>query len=409
MAKALAHAANEAFVEDDFERALELYGQAIAAADSAQAAELYAARAQTHLKLENFLEASGDAQKATDLDPKLGKAYLRRGIACFNLDEFEAAKAAFEAGQALEPSKTTYKTWIRKCNAELEDEMESFSADPVGATTSAAPASNAKPTTSAPSASPEVTPQREGDMQGSAIPMPAGAGPSAPYLAPAAAASEPALAPAAAPAQPLKYRYQWFQSSQSIELTVYAKGLTAERVDVTFGPQELQIVIRNPHGVQEFEMKEQLFGRIDPQASRYDIRATQLALKLKKTDPAHWTTLEKSSQPAPAAPSADQVASADTSRPAYPSSMAKRQPVEWDKLAAEVKKEEEDEKPDGEAGLQKLFRSIYGNADEDTRRAMNKSFQESNGTVLSTNWKEIGAKKTDFQPPKGMEAHKYEM
>ena len=52
---------------------------------------------------------------------------------------------------------------------------------------------------------------------------------------------------------------------------------------------------------------------------------------------------------------------------------------------------------------------IYGNADEDTRRAMNKSFQESNGTVLSTNWKEIGAKKTDFQPPKGMEAHKYEM
>ena len=34
-------------------------------------------------------------------------------------------------------------------------------------------------------------------------------------------------------------------------------------------------------------------------------------------------------------------------------------------------------------------------ADEDTRRAMNKSFQESNGTVLSTNWKEIGSKKTE--------------
>ncbi len=45
-----------------------------------------------------------------------------RSIACFNLDEYEAAKAAFEAGQALELSKTTYKTWIRKCNAELEGE-----------------------------------------------------------------------------------------------------------------------------------------------------------------------------------------------------------------------------------------------------------------------------------------------
>ncbi len=53
-----------------------------------------------------------------------------------------------------------------------------------------------------------------------------------------------------------------------------------------------------------------------------------------------------------------QAPSVASSRPAYPSSMAKRQPVEWDKLAADVKKEEEEEKPDGEAGLQKLFRSV---------------------------------------------------
>jgi suppressor of G2 allele of SKP1 len=40
---------------------------------------------------------------------------------------------------------------------------------------------------------------------------------------------------------------------------------------------------------------------------------------------------------------------------------------------------------------------------------MNKSFQESGGTVLSTNWNEIGAKETEIQPPTGMEAKKYEM
>ena len=68
---------------------------------------------------------------------------------------------------------------------------------------------------------------------------------------------------------------------------------------------------------------------------------------------------------------------------------------------------------------------------------MNKSFQESNGTVLSTNWrapavwpgscaltlalvsfnllnptllcrKDIGAKQTEFIPPEGMVAKKYE-
>jgi len=32
--------------------------------------------------------------------------------------------------------------------------------------------------------------------------------------------------------------------------------------------------------------------------------------------------------------------------------------------------------------------------------------QESNGTVLSTNWKDIGKKKTECTPPTGMEAKK---
>jgi hypothetical protein len=45
--------------------------------------------------------------------------------------------------------------------------------------------------------------------------------------------------------------------------------------------------------------------------------------------------------------------------------------------------------------------------DEDTRRAMMKSFVESNGTVLSTNWQEVGAKRIDCTPPEGMELRKW--
>ncbi|XP_031382401.1 uncharacterized protein LOC116196684 [Punica granatum] len=48
--------------------------------------------------------------------------------------------------------------------------------------------------------------------------------------------------------------------------------------------------------------------------------------------------------------------------------------------------QEKEEKLDGDAGLNKLFRDIYQSADEDMRRAMTKSFLESNGTILATNW-----------------------
>lgn len=58
--------------------------------------------------------------------------------------------------------------------------------------------------------------------------------------------------------------------------------------------------------------------------------------------------------------------------PAYPTSSTKKH--DWDKLEAEVKKEEEEEKLEGDAALNKLFQKIYGQGSEETRRAMNKSF-----------------------------------
>ncbi|KAL1552827.1 Cochaperone protein [Salvia divinorum] len=69
--------AKEAFIDDHFELAVDLYTEAIAL--SPTAAELFADRAQANIKLRSFTEAVADANKAIELDHSMSKAYLRKG------------------------------------------------------------------------------------------------------------------------------------------------------------------------------------------------------------------------------------------------------------------------------------------------------------------------------------------
>jgi len=62
---------------------------------------------------------------------------------------------------------------------------------------------------------------------------------------------------------------------------------------------------------------------------------------------------------------------------------------------------------DGEESLNKVFQDINSSGTEDQKRAMMKSYLESGGTVLSTNWEDVGKGEVKGSPPDGLEMKKW--
>ncbi|GJV98003.1 putative ribonuclease H-like domain-containing protein, partial [Tanacetum coccineum] len=271
--------------------------------------------------------------------------------ACFSLEEYDTAKTAFEAGCKLAPDDARFTDWIKKCEkciAEEDGELPTESLDV--APTNVVASSQATEKTDATS---EV------------------------------------IAPT--PAKP-KYRHEFYQKPEEVVVTIFAKGIPANSVFVNYGEQILSVTIDVP-GEDSYIYQPRLFGKIVPAKCRHVVLSTKVEIRLAKAELIQWTSLKYGENSLVA----QRInVSTGNQRPTYPSS---RPTKDWDKLEAQVKKEEKDEKLDGDAALNKFFRDIYKDADEDTRRAMRKSFVESNGTVLSTNWKEVGSKMVEGTPP----------
>jgi len=347
-ALALANEANALFVDEDYDSALDLYTQAIEIAP--QSADLLVARAAVHLKLDDFPAAIGDANKAIQLDSGNPKAYLRKGVACFNMEEYATAKGAFEKGLELDAGNNQFKTWLRKCNAELEDEM-------VGDDQAVAP------------------------------------------VAPAAHAPATQAAPAPPPPKPVqRFRHDFIQNPTHVTVTVYIKGATKETCEVVFEKQSLSLDWAISPSDSWQLCFDPLFGEIVPGESVANFFGTKLEMKMKKAVQGKWDSLERKQDEK----ALDELSEEEVKRRRdyYPSSKAQGgEAKNWDKIVGEIP----EDKPEGEEALNNFFQQIYGRGDPEIRRAMNKSFQESGGTVLSTNWGEVGSKKVEGTPPKGLE------
>lgn len=196
-----------------------------------------------------------------------------------------------------------------------------------------------------------------------------------------------------------KIRHDWYQTETHVIVTILAKN--SEKVKVVYEKNTLSVSALLPSG-NEYTLELDLAHPIVPDQCSHKVVPFKIEIKLRKQDGIRWNTLEGNPVvPNPVQPIPREILQAGSQPLKYPSSSKKSR--DWDEVEKEIKKQEADEKPEGEAALDAMFQLIYGSSSDEVRRAMNKSFQESCGTVLSTNWPEVSKGKVERKPPEGME------
>lgn len=347
----------------------------------------------------DYASALADANKAVLNAQKRGKrelilqGQLRRAIALFGLERYPDSRFCLDIVKRMDPKEKTLPIWENKVAtkmAAMDGEKEvTIKEIPDEEETPVASQTKKADSTSSTAATP---PQ------------------------PAVVAQTPAD----------KIRHDWYQNNDKVYFTLLAKGVPKDKAIIDIQPRSLTISFPLQTSSDYDFSLEPLFAEIDPSASTFTIMSTKVEVVLKKSQPGQkWSSLE-SNEPAGQKPStATSVASAPAQTsttaqkaPSYPTS-SRSGPKNWDKLASEAlakpktddskpgAKTEEEEDDEGGDPVNGFFKKLYAGADPDTRRAMMKSFSESNGTALSTNWEEVKKAKVETSPPDGLEAKKW--
>ncbi|KAJ7092703.1 SGS-domain-containing protein [Mycena epipterygia] len=183
-------------------------------------------------------------------------------------------------------------------------------------------------------------------------------------------------------------RHEFYETDEKVTISIFDRGADPAGVSVKFEP-------RKP-----------LKGQITTDACEFTVGKVKVEIRLAKTAGGRWGGLVGDS-PDPlansAAPSSSSVATTTSVKPKK----------NWEGITSEIltsekeKSTEEDPNVGGDSTLNSFFQKIFGDADEDTKKAMMKSYQESGGTTLSTNWDEVKKGKVEVKPPAGSEWKKW--
>ncbi|XP_023563681.1 protein SGT1 homolog [Octodon degus] len=181
-----------------------------------------------------------------------------------------------------------------------------------------------------------------------------------------------------------KIKYEWYQTESQVTVTLMIKNVQKNEVNVEFSEKELFALVKLPSG-EDYNLKLRLLNPIIPEQRTFKVLSINIEIKMKEAETVRW---EK--------PEGQDVSTFRQFlagvKNLYPSSPHYTR--NWDKLVGEIKGKEKNKKLEGDAALKKLFQQIYLDGSDEVKLAMNESFMESGGTVLSTNWSNVGKNKS---------------
>lgn len=181
-------------------------------------------------------------------------------------------------------------------------------------------------------------------------------------------------------------RFDWFDSGSTVEISIYVKRINENTVKTNITPTSLDLSFTDSENKSYHFQIPQLYDSINVNETSYKVYGTKLALNLVKNSKKLWTDIKRleGEQDTKLSLFPKDELSDQTKSAAYPTSSSKK--IDWSKFEVDDDEDAEGDGPDA------FFKKLYEGADENARRAMMKSFIESNGTTLSTDWGEVGNK-----------------
>ncbi|KAF8525150.1 SGS domain-containing protein, partial [Hysterangium stoloniferum] len=194
-------------------------------------------------------------------------------------------------------------------------------------------------------------------------------------------------------------RHEFYETDQRVTISIFDKGADPEQVSVKF----TDTAVTYEHGEKKLDL-DPLTGNIDPETSSFTVGKVKVEIRLTKKAPGRWVKLVRDSG------ANSTILPGGTAPGSNTPTARKPQKKNWEHVSDAILESEKEKTMSDDPNAidsNRAFAELFSNVDDDAKRAIMKSYTESGGTTLSTDWSDVSKGQVTVKPPEGQEWRKW--